>query len=97
MPHNFNGRFWNASGLRADFVPRLLNDNHKLQQIFICENLLQRPNDENRLKNAITDDERWVSGYDTETKQRSPHWEEFRFASSQENATVASASETSAA
>jgi hypothetical protein len=47
----------------AKFVPRLLPDD-----------LLQKANDEeNVLKNAITDDEMWVYGYDIETKQRSSH------------------------
>jgi hypothetical protein len=39
------------------FVPRILTDDQKLQQFFMCENLLQRANDdENLLKNVHTGD-----------------------------------------
>jgi hypothetical protein len=59
----------------AKFVPRFLTDNRKLRRFSICENLLQRANeDENLLKNVITGDETWVYGYDVETKQQSSHW-----------------------
>jgi hypothetical protein len=45
------------------FVPRLLSGD------------LHKANDgENILKNAITNDEMWVYGYDIETKQHSSHW-----------------------
>lgn len=43
-------------------VPRLLTDD-----------LLQRANDENLLKNVITGDNTWVYNYDTETKKQSSH------------------------
>jgi hypothetical protein len=36
----------------------------------MCENLLQRANDENLLKNVITGGETWVYGYDVETRQQ---------------------------
>jgi hypothetical protein len=50
----------------AKFVPRLLTDD-----------LLQTANnDEIFLKNVITSDEKWVYGYDVETKQQSSHLEE---------------------
>jgi predicted nucleotidyltransferase len=58
----------------AKFVPRLLNDDGKLQRFSICKNLLQRANDESLLKNVITGDETRVYGYDVETKQQSSHW-----------------------
>jgi hypothetical protein len=38
-----------------------LTDDQKLQQFSICENLFQRTNDENLLKNAISDDEARVT------------------------------------
>jgi hypothetical protein len=70
----------------AKFVPRIfLTDDQKLQPFSICENFLQRANDnenllqrandeKNILKNVITGDERWVYGCDIKTKQRSSHW-----------------------
>jgi hypothetical protein len=62
-------------GVPAKFVSRLLTDDQKLQQFSLCENILQRANDdENLLKNVITSDETWVYSYDIETKQQSSHW-----------------------
>jgi hypothetical protein len=59
----------------AKLVPRLLTDDQKLQQFSICENLLEKANDnKNLLKNVITSDETWIYGYDVETKQQSSHW-----------------------
>jgi hypothetical protein len=56
-------------------VPRILTDYWKLQQFFMCENLLQRANDdENLLKTVITSDKTWVYGYDVETEQQSSQW-----------------------
>jgi hypothetical protein len=48
-------------------VPTLLTDDQKLQQFYICENLLQKANDENLLKNVITGGEMWAYGYDADT------------------------------
>jgi hypothetical protein len=74
MPHNFNGRFINVSGLN-NFFPRLLTDDRKLQRYSNCKNLLQKANnDENLLKNFIIGDKTWVYCYDIETKQQSSHW-----------------------
>jgi hypothetical protein len=44
-------------------VPRLMTDHQKLQLVSICENLLQKANeDEHCLKNIITGEEMWVYG-----------------------------------
>jgi hypothetical protein len=50
----------------AKFVPRLLIDD--------LQNLLQRANGKNLLKNVVTGVETCVYGYDVETKQQSSHW-----------------------
>jgi hypothetical protein len=55
------------------FVSRLLTDDWKLQPFSICENLPQRANDENLLKNVIICDTTWVYSYD-KTKQQSSNW-----------------------
>jgi hypothetical protein len=49
-----------------------LTDDQKLQRFSVCENLIQRANDdENLLKNVIISDERWVYVYDVRIKQQS--------------------------
>jgi hypothetical protein len=73
MPHNFNGRFRNASGL-GNIWAKTLEWWSETATFSICENLLQRANDENLLKNVITSDETWVYSYNIESKQRSSHW-----------------------
>jgi hypothetical protein len=59
MPHNFNGRL-GSHRVSAKSVPRLLTDDQKRQQFSICENLLQRVNDNENLLKNITSDETWV-------------------------------------
>jgi len=55
----------------AKFVPRLLTDDQKENHVEICQELPANANgNENFLKN-ITGDEKWVYGYDVETKMQS--------------------------
>ena len=59
----------------AKFVPRFLTAEQKDDQVSICTDLHdQAQNDPNFVSSVITGDERWVYGYDPETKQMSPHW-----------------------
>jgi len=61
--------------IAAKFVPRLLMDDQKLNQVDMSQELLDRANDDdNFLKNIITGDETWVYGYDVETKVHSSQW-----------------------
>jgi hypothetical protein len=59
----------------AKFVPRILADDQKQRHINVCNELHQVASDnETFLSRVITGDERWVYGYDTDTKQQSSHW-----------------------
>ena len=54
--------------IAAKFVPRLLTDDQKQNRGDVSQELLDRANDDNFLKNIITGNETWVYGYDVETK-----------------------------
>ncbi|KAG7173722.1 putative GVQW3-like 5 [Homarus americanus] len=58
----------------AKFVLRLLTDEQKENCVTVSQELFDRSNDENFLKNVITGDETWVYGYDVETKRQSSQW-----------------------
>ena len=59
----------------AKFVPRLLTAEQKDDRVSICTDLRDRAqNDPNFMSSVITGDERWVYGYDPETKQMSSRW-----------------------
>jgi hypothetical protein len=56
----------------SKFVPCLLTQDQRDSRIAICQELLDRPSeDENFLKRIITGDVTWVYGYDVETKMQS--------------------------
>jgi len=57
------------------YVPRLLTDGQKENRIEISQKLHANANgNENFLKNIIKGDEKWVYGYDVETKTQSSQW-----------------------
>ena len=60
--------------IAAKFVPRMLTDDQKQNRVDVSQELLDRANDDNFLKNIITGDETWVYGYDVETKVQSSQW-----------------------
>jgi len=60
--------------IAAKFVPRLLMDDQKQNRVDVSQELLDRANDDNFLKNIITGDETWAYGYDVETKVQSSQW-----------------------
>ena len=60
--------------ISARFVPRLLSDDQKVLRVSVCRELKQQARDDpNFISNIITGDERWVYGYDPETKRMSPN------------------------
>jgi len=62
--------------ISAKFVLRLLTNDQKENRVEISQELLANGNgnEKNFLKNVITGDEMWVSGYDVETKMQSLQW-----------------------
>jgi histone-lysine N-methyltransferase SETMAR len=61
--------------ISARFVPRLLSDDQKALRVSVCRELKQRTRDDpSFISNIITGDEKWVYGYDPETKQQSSKW-----------------------
>ena len=59
----------------AKFVPRILTGDQKQQRVNICTELRQfASDDETFLSRVITGDEKWVYGYDPETKRQSSQW-----------------------
>lgn len=59
----------------ARFVPKVLNNDQKELRVEICQDMLQRVEDDpSFLSRIITGDETWVYGYDPETKQQSSQW-----------------------
>jgi hypothetical protein len=56
----------------ARTVPRLLTEDQRERRVAICQELLDRANEEDNFTNCIiTGDETWVYGYDVETKAQS--------------------------
>ena len=50
----------------AKVVPKLLNDDQKMQQMQVCQDILKNFNSTpDLLKKAFTGDETWVFEYDT--------------------------------
>ena len=61
--------------IAAKFVPRLLTNDQKEHRVDVCEDLLQRMQEDPLFTSRlITGDETWVYGYDPETKQQSSQW-----------------------
>jgi hypothetical protein len=61
--------------ISAKFMLRFLTDEQEENHVEISQELLANANgNENCLKNIITGDERWVYGYDVETKMQSSQW-----------------------
>jgi len=59
----------------AKFVPRLLTAEQKDDCMSVCTDLRDRAqNDPNFMSSVNTGDERWIYGYDPETKQMSSQW-----------------------
>ncbi|XP_066945211.1 protein GVQW3-like [Macrobrachium rosenbergii] len=52
-------------------VPRLMTDEQKAHRVQVCQELLDRSEDENFLSRIIAGDESWVYGFDIETKVQS--------------------------
>ena len=56
-------------------MPHLLTDDQKENRVEISQEMLANANgNENFLKKIIIGDERWVYGYDVETKMQSSQW-----------------------
>lgn len=65
----------NMRRIAAKFVPRLLTPEQRQQRVEVCEDLLQRvQEDPTIMSRLITGDESWIYGYDPETKQQSSQW-----------------------
>jgi hypothetical protein len=61
--------------ISARFLLRLLSDDQKALRVSLCSELKQEARDDpNFISNIITGDEKWVYGYDPETKQQSSQW-----------------------
>jgi hypothetical protein len=59
----------------AKFMPRLLTDDQKQNELEISMKLKERVrNDPEFISKVITGDETWIYGYDPETKQRLSQW-----------------------
>jgi Transposase. len=65
----------NMHYVAAKFVPRLLTPEQKEDRVAICQELWQHaPDDPSFMSRVIIWDERWIYGYDPETKQQSSQW-----------------------
>jgi hypothetical protein len=59
----------------AKFVPRLLTEDQRERRVPVCQELLDRTNEDDNFMNCIiTGDETWVYGYDVETKAQFSQW-----------------------
>ncbi|UYV71762.1 hypothetical protein LAZ67_9000298 [Cordylochernes scorpioides] len=59
----------------AKFVPHLLTNEQKEHRKETCKNMVEMFNfDPHWLKNVVKGDEKWVYGYDPETKRQSSQW-----------------------
>jgi len=56
----------------AQMVPKELTEEQKQKRVTICQDLLERQDD--NLGHVFTGDETWVYQYDTETKRQSAQW-----------------------
>ncbi|VVC41351.1 Hypothetical protein CINCED_3A006888, partial [Cinara cedri] len=63
-----------VSRVAAKFVPQLLTSEQKENRLTNCQDLKNRSADINFIKNIISEDEKWVYGYDPETKLQSSQW-----------------------
>jgi len=65
----------NTRCIPARFVPRLLSGGQKGHRVSVCRELKQQARDDlNFISNIIIGDEKWVYGYDPDTKQHSSQW-----------------------
>ena len=56
-------------------VPKLLNDDQKMQCMQVCQDILENfDSNPDFLKKVITGDKMWVFEYNPETERRSLHW-----------------------
>jgi hypothetical protein len=61
--------------ISAIFVLRLLSNDQKAYRVSVCRELKQQARDDPAIiSSIITGDERWVYGFDPETKQQSSQW-----------------------
>jgi len=61
--------------IAAKFVPRLLNNEQRDNQVQVCTELQNAVrHDPNFLSRVITGDESWLYDYGPETKQQSSQW-----------------------
>ena len=59
----------------AKMVPRLLNDHQKEHHMQICQDIIERlQNEPDLLRRVITGDEMWIFEYQLETKRQSSQW-----------------------
>jgi hypothetical protein len=59
----------------AKFVPRLLTEDQRERCVAVCQELLDRANEDENFMNCITTgDKTWAYGYDVETKAQSSLW-----------------------
>ena len=59
----------------AKMVPKLLSEDQKQQRITVCQDIIERLEDDpDLLGRVITGDESWIFEYDTETKWQSRQW-----------------------
>jgi hypothetical protein len=65
----------NMLRVAAKFVPRILLIEPMKWRLTVATNMLQEAeSDENFMGQIITADEKWVYGYDPETKRQSSQW-----------------------
>ena len=59
----------------AKMVPKLLSDDQKQQRVTVCQDIIERFEDEPDLHGRVMiGDESWIFEYDPETKQQSRQW-----------------------
>ncbi|UYV60619.1 hypothetical protein LAZ67_1001675 [Cordylochernes scorpioides] len=62
----------------AKFIPRFLTNEQKVCRLATCEDMLEMTRTDPEWKDKIIPgDEKWVYGYDPETKRQSAEWREF--------------------
>ena len=61
--------------LCAEIVPKLLNDDQKLQRMHVCKDILENVvSNPDLLKKVITGDKAWIFERNPETNRQSLHW-----------------------